>query len=64
MNTHELNIVPFNAEMLEEAASLLAERHQRDRLHSPQLPTKYERPGNALVALEAIWGFARGVRIK
>lgn len=47
-----MNIIPFEAAMLEEAANLLAEKHKVQRMQIPLLPSKYEDAGASRVALE------------
>ncbi len=46
-------IVPFHPDLIPEAATLLAQRHQRDRARLPQLPARFEDPVVAGQAIEA-----------
>ncbi len=48
-------IVPFHDRYMEDAARLLALRHQRDRLREPALPARFSDPVNAHCAIEKIW---------
>lgn len=46
----------FADEHLDGAAALLAARHREHRLAEPLLPARFEEPGAARGAIEAIWG--------
>ena len=46
-------IIPFQDELLDQAAALLAERHRRNRLLQPDLPASFEDPKQAGRALAA-----------
>lgn len=48
-----IRIIPFQSEHLSEAGELLAQRHQRDRGVSPELPARFENPAIARKAIEA-----------
>jgi ribosomal protein S18 acetylase RimI-like enzyme len=48
-------LVPFADRFLDEAALLLARRHERDRAALPLLPARFEEPEAARVAVEAAW---------
>ena len=48
-----IQIVPFHSEHLGEAGELLAQRHRRDRIVSPELPARFEEPAIARKAIEA-----------
>jgi GNAT superfamily N-acetyltransferase len=48
-----MNIIPFHADLIPEAAILLAQRHQQDRANLPDLPAKFEDPAVAGKAIEA-----------
>lgn len=45
-------ITPFSEADIEEAAELLAHRHQGDRVHEPALPERFSRPSEARLELE------------
>ena len=46
-------IIPFQDELLDQAAALLAERHRQNRLLQPDLPDRFEDPAQAGRALAA-----------
>jgi GNAT superfamily N-acetyltransferase len=48
-------ITPFSAADIEEAAELLARRHQNDRLHVPALPERFSQVAEAQIELEQTW---------
>ncbi|QRG68478.1 GNAT family N-acetyltransferase [Brevibacillus choshinensis] len=48
-------IVPFTNDLIEDAAKLLALRHQKDRLAMPVLPTRFESERDAAQAIHAEW---------
>jgi len=48
-------LVPFAQDMLTEASTLLANRHQRNRREQPLLPVRFENPKVAEEALGALW---------
>ncbi|MED4583416.1 GNAT family N-acetyltransferase [Brevibacillus choshinensis] len=50
-----MNIVPFTYDLIDEAAKLLARRHQRDRLATPVLPSRFESEQVAEQAIRADW---------
>ena len=50
-----LEVVPFSDEHLEDAASLLAARHARQREVEPLLPEQFETPASAREELAAAW---------
>ncbi|MED4908862.1 hypothetical protein P9761_11605 [Brevibacillus centrosporus] len=50
-----MHILPFTADMVEDAAKLLASRHQKDRLATAALPCRFEREQDAPIAIEAEW---------
>lgn len=50
-----MNIVPFREADLEEAAALLARRHQEDRAHEATLPERFTQPDQAWVEVEKTW---------
>ena len=50
-----LEIVPFEAGMLDQAGELFALRHQRQRTLRPELPARFEQPEYARAAVEAVW---------
>ncbi len=50
-----LEVVPFSAEHLDDAARLLAARHARQRQAEPLLPERYEDPAAAREEAEAAW---------
>lgn len=47
------HIVAFSTELLPQAALLLAQRHQRDRIALPALPNRFTEPAVAATAIEA-----------
>jgi ribosomal protein S18 acetylase RimI-like enzyme len=55
----KLEIHPFSEEHLDQAARLLAQRHERHRAFEPLLPERFEDPSVALAELEAVWGAER-----
>jgi hypothetical protein len=56
-------IISFEDNMLDQAASLLADRHRQDRLAQPDLPSRFEDPKEAGIALASARQrkYARGV---
>jgi hypothetical protein len=50
-----VKIVPFRDTSLEEAAALLALRHQGDHTLEPALPERFTQAAVARTAVEAIW---------
>jgi|SRR6266571_3712077 len=50
-----IEIVPFGDAHLEEAAELLATRHQGDYALEPALPERFKQPVVARAAVEATW---------
>jgi GNAT superfamily N-acetyltransferase len=50
-----MNIVPFREADLEEAAALLARRHQEDCAHEAALPERFTAPNQAWVEVEKTW---------
>jgi GNAT superfamily N-acetyltransferase len=48
-------IVPFQPDLLDAAAQLLAARHQRNRLARPELPARFTEAAIARLAVEAAW---------
>lgn len=50
-----IEIVPFHDRHMEDAARLLALRHQRDRLREPALPARFSESASAYRAIEKIW---------
>ncbi|WP_134684067.1 GNAT family N-acetyltransferase [Brevibacillus migulae] len=50
-----VEIVPFAANMLDEASILLAKQHQKNRKSAPLLPIAYEEPAKAALVLETVW---------
>ena len=50
-----IEIVPFSDTHLEEAAALLALRHQGDHVLEPALPERFTQAAAARAAVEAIW---------
>lgn len=48
-----IKIIPFEETFLPQAATLLAERHKRDRATFPEMPTRFEDPQVARKAIEA-----------
>jgi GNAT superfamily N-acetyltransferase len=50
-----MSIVPFSEADLEEAAALLARRHQEDRAHEAALPDRFTQPDQARAELEKTW---------
>ena len=50
-----IEIVPFGDNYVEDAARLLALRHQRDRLKEPALPARFCDPSSTRLAVEASW---------
>jgi GNAT superfamily N-acetyltransferase len=50
-----LEVRAFSDDSLEDAARLLAARHARHRAAEPLLSQRYEEPGAALEAIEALW---------
>lgn len=50
-----MHILPFTADMVEDAAKLLASRHQKDRLATAALPCRFEREQDARIAIETEW---------
>jgi ribosomal protein S18 acetylase RimI-like enzyme len=48
-------ILPFDSEMIPDAGKLLAQRHRRDRLSLPLLPSRFEDPQVAAKAIEILW---------
>lgn len=51
----KLEIRPFSDEHLDEAARLLAKRHERHRAAEPLLPERFGEPAAALEELETTW---------
>ena len=51
-----LEVMPFAAEHLDEAAALLAARHRADRAREPELSARFEEPTAARAELEVAWG--------
>ena len=51
-----LGIVPFDDACVDDAAVLLAARHQRDREHEPALRERFIEPSAARAAVLAAWG--------
>ena len=49
-----LELHPFSADVVDEAAELLAERHRAHRLLEPSLPAAFEQPIVARAAIEAL----------
>ena len=47
-------IIPFADDHLDAAGELLADRHRRHREAEPLLPERYEDPGRAREAIEAL----------
>ena len=50
-----LRITPFSESDLDEAAELLARRHEGDRAAEPLLPERYTQPAVARAAVENVW---------
>lgn len=50
-----IKIKPFSAQDIPAAATLLAQRHQRDRAKNALLPQRFEDPGITAQALEILW---------
>lgn len=50
-----MNIVPFTDDLIDEAAQLLALRHQKDRLAMPVLPARFESERDAAIAIRTEW---------
>src|SRR5262245_8382817 len=51
----KLEIRPFSAEHLDDAARLLAARHRRHRATEPLLPPRFESPEDALQEVTSAW---------
>ena len=49
-----IEIIPFQDELLPQAAELLAARHRRDRHMLPALPARFENQEAALKAIVAV----------
>jgi len=54
-----IDILPFQDDMILDAAALLAQRHQRDRAVLPELPPRFSDPDTARAAVETTWRRAR-----
>ncbi|HSN76191.1 MAG TPA: GNAT family N-acetyltransferase [Anaerolineae bacterium] len=50
-----IDIVSFQDKHIDEAGALLAERHRRDRLSVPELPSRFDYPAVAAAAVAATW---------
>jgi GNAT superfamily N-acetyltransferase len=55
------NIVPFNADHIDDAAALLAARHQAGRRREPLLPRRFEDPGECRPLIESLLPKGSGV---
>ena len=58
-----MELVALTAEMLGEAASLFAARHQRLRRSEPALPREYEAEDGARAAIKSAFGRERSVGV-